>query len=83
MLVDREHVGRPIDHFGLGKDTWLYPNAQERQTLLLSMAQRADVVIDFTDAPNEVFIENTLSQDDGLAEWLFCTGAEEDEKLLT
>jgi FtsP/CotA-like multicopper oxidase with cupredoxin domain len=55
--------GQPF--IGLGKDTWLYPNAQERQTLMLSMAQRADVVIDFTDAPNEVFIENTLAQDDG------------------
>ena len=55
--------GQPF--IGLGKDTWLYPNAIERDTLLLSMAQRADVVIDFTDAPNEVFVENILLQDDG------------------
>lgn len=55
--------GQPF--IGLGKDTWLYPNAIERNTLLLSMAQRADVVIDFTDAPDEVFVENILIQEDG------------------
>ncbi|MFM8477091.1 MAG: multicopper oxidase family protein [Planctomycetaceae bacterium] len=49
----------------VGKDTWLYPRAIQQQTLMLSMAQRADVVIDFTDAPNEVFLENILSQDSG------------------
>ena len=32
---------------------------------MLSQANRADVVIDFTDAPSEVFIENILAQDDG------------------
>lgn len=50
---------------GLGKDTWLFPNAIERDTLLLGMANRADVVIDFTNAPDEVFLENILEQDDG------------------
>ena len=49
----------------LGKDTWLYPNAIEQNKLLLSMAQRADVVIDFTNAPNELFLENILLQKDG------------------
>jgi FtsP/CotA-like multicopper oxidase with cupredoxin domain len=49
----------------LGKDTWLYPNAIEQNRLLLSMAQRADVVIDFTNAPNELFLENILLQKDG------------------
>ena len=55
--------GQPF--LGLGKDTWLFPNAVERDTLLLGMAQRADVVIDFTDAPNELFLENILIQKDG------------------
>ncbi len=55
--------GQPF--IGLGKDTWLFPAAMERNTLLLSMAQRADVVIDFANAPNELFIENILLQDDG------------------
>lgn len=49
----------------LGKDTWLYPRAIQQQTMLLSMAQRADVVIDFTDAPSELYLENILAQDSG------------------
>jgi FtsP/CotA-like multicopper oxidase with cupredoxin domain len=48
----------------LGKDTWLYPEAIEEDRLLLGMANRADVIIDFTDAPDEVFLENILPQDD-------------------
>lgn len=55
--------GQPFIH--LGKDTWLFPNAIESETLLLSMGQRADVVIDFTNAPSEVFLENILCQSDG------------------
>lgn len=55
--------GQPF--IGLGSDTWLYPNAIERETLLLGMAKRADVVIDFTNAPNEFFLENILVQEDG------------------
>ncbi len=55
--------GQPF--IGLGKDTWLYPNAIRRDTLLLGMANRADVVIDFTNAPDEIFLENILEQNDG------------------
>lgn len=63
FLEMRLSNGQPF--IGLGKDTWLFPQAIERNTLLLSMAQRADVVIDFTNAPNELFLENILVQDDG------------------
>lgn len=55
--------GQPF--IGIAKDTWLFPSAVERNTLLLSMAQRADVIIDFTNAPNEVYLENILAQKDG------------------
>lgn len=50
---------------GLGTDSWLYPQAVVRSTLLMSPAKRADVIIDFTNAPNEVFLENILQQNDG------------------
>lgn len=63
FLEMRLSNGQPF--IGLGKDTWLFPQAIERNTLLLSMAERADVVIDFTDAPNELFLENILQQNDG------------------
>lgn len=49
----------------LGKDTWLYPAALEQTTLMMAAGQRADVVIDFTDSPNEVFLQNILHQVDG------------------
>lgn len=55
--------GQPF--IGLGRDSWLFPEAIERETLLLGMANRADVVIDFTDAPSELFLENILLQNDG------------------
>lgn len=50
---------------GLGTDSWLYPQAIIRRTMLMSPAKRADVVIDFTNSPNEVFLENILEQNDG------------------
>jgi FtsP/CotA-like multicopper oxidase with cupredoxin domain len=50
---------------GLGKDTWLFPQALEQRTLLLAMANRADVVIDFSNAADVVYLENILEQDDG------------------
>ena len=50
---------------GLGTDSWLYPQAFYRSTLLMSPAKRADVVIDFTNAPSELYLENILEQNDG------------------
>ena len=50
---------------GLGTDSWLYPHAMVRNTMLMSPAKRADVVIDFTNSPNEVYLENMLEQDSG------------------
>lgn len=49
----------------IGKDSWLYPQPIEEATILLAMANRADVIIDFTDAPDELYLENILEQDDG------------------
>ena len=50
---------------GLGTDSWLYPEAIVRETLLMSPAKRADVIIDFTNAPSELYLENILRQEDG------------------
>ena len=49
----------------VGTDSWLLPRAVERQEVLLSPGKRADVVIDFTDAPDEFYLENILLQNDG------------------
>jgi FtsP/CotA-like multicopper oxidase with cupredoxin domain len=49
----------------IANDSWLLPFAIARDRILLSNAERADVVIDFRDAPSEVFLEDLLAQDEG------------------
>ena len=47
----------------IGNDSWMLPRAVALPDLLLSPAERADVVIDFTHAPDEVFLTNHLTHD--------------------
>ena len=49
----------------VGNDAWLLPFAIPRDRILLSMAERADVVVDFSNAPDVVYLENILVQDSG------------------
>ncbi len=59
----------------IGADTWLLPQAltpsasDERGTrvgeIRLANAERADVIVDFSNAPDEVFLENILFQSKG------------------
>jgi len=51
----------------IGNDSWMLPQAVAVPHLLLAPAERADVVIDFTHAPDEVFLTNHLTHglDDG------------------
>lgn len=49
----------------IGNDAWLLPNAIERSEVLISPAKRVDIVIDFTNAPSEFYLENNLAQTDG------------------
>ncbi|MFQ5449862.1 MAG: multicopper oxidase family protein [Nitrospinaceae bacterium] len=49
----------------IGNDSWLLDHAIARDTLRLSPAERAEVIIDFRDAPAEVFLENILEMKDG------------------
>ena len=63
FLELRLSTGEPF--LQIGNDTWLLPQAISSKTLLMSPAKRADVIIDFTNAPNEVFLENILVQDSG------------------
>lgn len=49
----------------VGADSWLLPRAVQRPTILLSGAERADVVVDFRNAPAEVFLIDLLSQKSG------------------
>jgi len=49
----------------IGNDSWLLPYAMERTSLLFSPAKRADVIIDFTNAPSILYLENTIEHNDG------------------
>lgn len=49
----------------IGTDSWLLPRAIEVESFQLVQGQRHDVVIDFRDAPGEVYVENILVQSDG------------------
>jgi len=60
----------------IGADSWLLPRAlvptatdvggaRRVNAIRLASAERADVIIDFRNAPDEVFLENVLAQDNG------------------
>ncbi|MEW4566626.1 multicopper oxidase domain-containing protein [Tautonia sp. JC769] len=59
----------------IGKDSWLWSHALERRSTLLTMANRADLVIDFPaltesdengpNGPRTFYLVNTMPQDDG------------------
>jgi FtsP/CotA-like multicopper oxidase with cupredoxin domain len=49
----------------IGTDSWLLPRAIEVERFQLAQGQRHDVIIDFRNAPEEVYLENILVQTDG------------------
>lgn len=49
----------------IGLDGWLLPRAVAQRGILFAPSTRADVLVDFRNAPAEVFLENVLVQDDG------------------
>ncbi len=49
----------------IGTDSWLLPRGVVVDSFPLAMSERQDVIIDFKGAPNEVFLENIMVQDDG------------------
>ncbi|TKB72863.1 MAG: hypothetical protein E8D45_09695 [Nitrospira sp.] len=55
--------GQPILVFGA--DSWLFPKAGVVKSFEISSGQRHDVIIDFRNAPDEVFLENIMSQSSG------------------
>jgi FtsP/CotA-like multicopper oxidase with cupredoxin domain len=48
-----------------GVDGWLLPKAVLQSRILLASANRADVIVDFGDAPDVVYLENICVQEDG------------------
>ncbi|KGJ95675.1 Bilirubin oxidase [Thalassotalea sp. ND16A] len=46
-------------------DSWLLPEVQRHRKLTLSNGARRDIIVDFSKAPNELFLENIMEQEDG------------------
>ncbi len=57
--------GNDIPFLAVGTDSWLLDKARELRSIVLAPAERLEVVIDFRNAPSEVFLENILEQTDG------------------
>ncbi|TFH22459.1 MAG: hypothetical protein E4H03_08360 [Myxococcales bacterium] len=49
----------------IGHDDWLLPHGIFRESVQMVAAERYDIIVDFTDAPDEVFLENIMVQEDG------------------
>jgi FtsP/CotA-like multicopper oxidase with cupredoxin domain len=63
MFFLRLSTGAPF--LRLGNDAWYFPFAIQQDRIFLGMAERADVVIDFRNAPDVVYLENLLVQNSG------------------
>jgi FtsP/CotA-like multicopper oxidase with cupredoxin domain len=57
--------GSQLPFLQIGQDTWELPHAITLNTFELSMSQRVDCIVDFRNAPDEVFLENIMLQKDG------------------
>ena len=49
----------------VGTDTWLLPFAVPVKDFEISPGERHDIIVDFRNAPSEVFLENIMFQPDG------------------
>jgi FtsP/CotA-like multicopper oxidase with cupredoxin domain len=49
----------------ISKDSWLLPHAIAARELLMCSGERADIIVDFRDAPSVVYLENIMQQING------------------
>ena len=49
----------------IGKDSWLFPLAIVVSDVTICPGERSDIIVDFRDAPNEVYLENIMQQTTG------------------
>ena len=49
----------------IAKDSWLFPLAIVARDVVICPGERADIIVDFRDAPNEVYLENIMQQTTG------------------
>ncbi len=49
----------------IGKDSWMFPVAIVARDVTICPGERADIIVDFRDAPDEVYLENIMQQING------------------
>jgi FtsP/CotA-like multicopper oxidase with cupredoxin domain len=49
----------------IAKDAWLYPQPLEAREVLICPGERFEIIVDFRNAPNEVFLNNIMQQTSG------------------
>jgi FtsP/CotA-like multicopper oxidase with cupredoxin domain len=49
----------------VGNDSWLLPYAMPRESMMLSPAKRADIIVDFSNAPSVLYLNNWMAQSNG------------------
>jgi FtsP/CotA-like multicopper oxidase with cupredoxin domain len=78
-IPEQRLEGDSMEFYRIGKDSWLWPTPQKRKSLLLNMANRADLVVDFkawyeiakragrltAEGNAEFYMVNTMPQFDG------------------
>jgi len=64
--VWRLRLSNNAPYLRIGKDAWLFPKPQQTQSILLAIATRADIVVDFSKyrPGTEIYLENILHQED-------------------
>ena len=62
-----DQTGKTVGHLRIGNDTWLNEKALPMTEFTLSMAQRADLIMDFSGIPTgtKVYLVNTADQTSG------------------
>ena len=50
------------NYLQLGKDSWLFPQPIAVRDVVICPGERADIIVDFRDAPNEMYLENIMQQ---------------------
>ena len=49
----------------IGKDSWMFFNAIVARNVTICPGERADIIVDFRDAPDELYLENIMQQTNG------------------
>jgi len=49
----------------VGNDSWLLPYTMPRESMMLSPAKRADIIVDFSNAPSVLYLNNWMAQSNG------------------